>query len=131
MRVENVNNTIDDLIKEIHRLEEENKNLKDQFRYLDIECERLEKEVEEKDAEIERLCQPILMAENVEINTEELLEKLRTAPTQILPCDDSFVKSKAIEEFWTKVRAYAVVMGCYHIVEYGDDIVKEMVEVGK
>ena len=41
--------------------------------------------------------------------------------------NDWEVKCRAIEEFWTKVRAYAVVMGCYHIVEYGDGTVKEMV----
>ena len=36
-------------------------------------------------------------------------------------------ESAAIEKFWIKVRAYAVVMGCYHIVEYGDSVIKEMV----
>ena len=40
---------------EIERLKEENQNLKDQFCYLDIECERLEKETSEQEAEIERL----------------------------------------------------------------------------
>lgn len=78
-------------------------------------------------AEVERLNQSILMAENVEINKEELLEKLQQSPIQILPGDDSLTRARSIEEFWTKVRAYAVVMGCYHIVEYGDSVVKEMV----
>ena len=76
--------------------------------------------------EIERLNQPILMAENVEINKDELLEKLQQSPIQIIPGNDALIKARAIEEFWIKVRAYAVVMGCYHIVEYGDGVVKEM-----
>lgn len=86
-----------------------------------------DKKIAEQKAEIERLSQPILMADNVEINKEELLEKLQQSPIQILPGDDTLIRVKAIEEFWTKVRAYAVVMGCYHIVEYGDGVVKEMV----
>ena len=48
-----------------------------------IRC--LEEKNEKQKAEIERFNQPILIAENVEINKEELIEKLRTAPIQILP----------------------------------------------
>ena len=76
---------------------------------------------------VETLNQPVLMADDIEINKEELLEKLQQSLIQILPGDDTLIRAKAIEEFWTKVRAYAVVMGCYHIVEYGDGVVKEMV----
>lgn len=39
----------------VKELEEENRDLKDQFCYLDIECERLEKENSALEAEIERL----------------------------------------------------------------------------
>ena len=36
-------------------------------------------------AEIEKLTQPVLIAENVEINKEELFEKLQQSPIEILP----------------------------------------------
>lgn len=41
-------------------------------------------------AEIEKLNQPILMAENVEINKEEFLEKLQQSPIQPLPIEKHY-----------------------------------------
>ena len=41
-------------------------------------------------------------------------------------CDCANERAYAIEKFWEKVRAFAVVMGCFHIVEHGDNLVKEM-----
>ena len=35
---------------------------------------------------------------------------------------------EAIKEFWKSVREYAVVMGCFHIVEQGDRLAKELTE---
>lgn len=67
--------------------------------------------INRRDAEVERL-------------TRE--RDFYKAPSSELARGVEQIKSKAIKEFWSKVRAFAVVMGCYHIVEYGDNTVKEM-----
>lgn len=76
-------------------------------------------EVDHQRAEIERLQKEGREAVDC-FNRMETFYKIKCKELEV-------AKPTAIEEFWTKVRSYAVVMGCYHIVEYGDSIVKEMV----
>ena len=66
--------------------------LNDEVSMLRAEIERLQSMNQAKldiihdlMTEVERLKQPVLVAENVEINKEELLEKLQQTPIQILP----------------------------------------------
>ena len=56
------------------------------------------------------------------------IERLKPFEKKVLePVIANIGETLKLEKFWTKVRAYAVLMGCYHIVEYGDNAVKEMV----
>lgn len=70
--------------------------------------------------------------ENVELKKEirelkEEVERLKPFEKKVLePVIVNLEENFKLEKFWEKVRAYAVVMGCYHIVEYGDNTVKEM-----
>lgn len=87
---------------------------KEQINGLIAAQETLQKHLVEKNTEIERLTE-----EN------EILSQKRA---NIFEITNAYERGRAesIAEFWIKVRAYAVAMGCYHIVEYGDGVVKEI-----
>lgn len=67
---------------EIERLKTENKDISEQFRILDVECERLEKANEKQKAEIERLREHI----------------------ELLDIEKEAIKISAIKEFAKKVK---------------------------
>ena len=79
--------------------------------------ETLKDEISELMAEIERL-------QNESIGNCEMAISMRDNHNLNVDCNYCLVQP--MEEFWIKLRNYAVVMGCYHIVEYGDGILKEM-----
>jgi uncharacterized protein YdiU (UPF0061 family) len=79
----------------INRQNAEYKDLQKQFRYLDIECERLEKENESQNAEIERLKDFIKSGGTDFTNMFCNVEKLETIKT---------AKSEAYKEFEERLK---------------------------
>ena len=101
--------------EEIERLKTENKDISEQFRILDVECERLEKANEKQKAEIERLNSPYEM----QVEASKKLE--------------NSIKAEAVKEFAERLKKKAVMVRGYFIVRFLidtysiDNLVKEMV----
>ena len=98
---------------EIERLKTENKDISEQFRILDVECERLEKANENQKAEIERHREHI----------------------ELLDIEHEAIRNKAIKEFAEELisRFSTEIYGWYGEIVLIDDIdnlVKEMVGEG-
>lgn len=101
---------------EIERLKTENKDISEQFRILDVECERLEKANEKQKAEIERLKSPCEM----QIEVSEKIE--------------NSIKVGAVKEFAERLKEKAwhgIWETINHVdVDEIDNLVKEMVGEG-
>lgn len=100
---------------EIKRLKTENKDISEQFRILDVECERLEKANEKQKAEIERLNSPYEM----QVEASKKLE--------------NSIKAEAVKEFAERLKEKEFASGVFgssYCREKIDNLVKEMVGEG-
>ena len=120
----------------INRQKAEIKDWETQFRFLDVECCRLEKQTEEQQAEIERLRDLNNVLETDNINANMNLEHIQYE-FDLLKQEKSVVKSEAIKEF---VKEHREIMLAFcddddqislKVCEYDantNDLVKEMTE---
>lgn len=99
-----------DILDLIDRQQAKYEDLQEQFRHLDIECERLEKANESQRAEIERL-------KSLERNVYETVEKLKNK-----------IETEARKEFAEKLKDIGKQEGAYDYVSLWDidNLLKEM-----
>lgn len=121
-RGEDCNEMLDaDALSLINRQKVDYEDLQEQFRHLDIECERLEKANESQKAEIERLQNDLAQTEDA----YKTVHEMNGAYARKI----DFAKAEAIKEFAERLKEKATQGGafgyvdCYEI----DNLVKEMV----
>jgi predicted nuclease with TOPRIM domain len=100
----------------INRQKAEYEDLQEQFRHLDIECERLEKANESQKAEIDRL------QNKLDTVKQKVLE---TIP--LVKDDIKTAKAEAIKEFAERLKEDVCSFGKHITVEDVDNLVKETV----
>ena len=89
-------------------------------------------ELQQANAEIERLNSPVLMIDNVDLSENEIKEKLRNLPVQIFLYNEEQIRNEAIKEFAERLkeRGFADKYYEHEAIVYVadiDNLVKEMV----